>query len=79
MYKFSAAIFAVFGLISLFAGLVLLISITGAFMGWVVGLVFPNTMQLLADMLRITAEPWQLGLIFGFVGSFLKSSFSVKK
>jgi len=48
--------------------------LVGAFAGWVVGMAFPDTMGLLAQMLHIEAAPWQLGAIFGFVGGFFRST-----
>lgn len=53
--------------------------IIGAFAGWVVGLFFPDTLALLAQMLHIEAAPWQLGAIFGFIGGFFRSSISTSK
>lgn len=77
-----------FGFVAIFGGvaalfftiglLIILGSLLGAFFGWVVGLCFPSTMGLLAEILGVQAEPWQLGLIFGFVGGFFRSSLQSK-
>ena len=52
---------------------VLLSALIGAFAGWVLGFVFPSTMALASTMLGIEAAPWQLGVIFGFIGGFFRS------
>lgn len=55
-------------------------TVIGAFAGWVVGLVFTDTMITLAKMLgQPGMEAWQLGAILGFVGSFFRSSSSSSK
>lgn len=48
----------------------------GAFAGWIVGLVFDDSLRLLAKAMGIEAAPYQLGTIFGFVGSFFKATLS---
>ena len=54
----------------------------GAFTGWVVGTVFPETFSQFFVILSqsfIHLEPWQIGGMLGFVGGFFKSiSFSAK-
>lgn len=51
--------------------------ILGAIAGYIVGLFFGDTLQLLADMLGIpNAEPYQLGAMLAFVGAFFKSTLS---
>lgn len=67
-----ATLFVVIGAMIIFGSLV------GAFFGWVVGLCFPNTMEILSQILGVQAEPWQLGLIFGFVGGFFRSNLQSK-
>lgn len=52
---------------------VLISALIGAFAGWVLGFVFPATMALASTMLGIDADPWQLGVIFGFIGGFFRS------
>lgn len=54
----------------------ILATVFGAVGGFIVGLVFPDTMSLLSDTIGIEAAPWQLGAMFGFVGSFFRSSVS---
>ena len=51
----------------------------GAIAGWVVGLVFDDTMRLLAQALGIEARPYQLGAMLGFLGGFFRASLEVKK
>lgn len=54
---------------------VILGALIGASVGWIVGLVFPGTLALLAEALGIPgAAAWQLGVILGFVGGFLKTN-----
>jgi len=48
----------------------------GAFAGWIVGFVFDDSLRLLAQALGIEAAPYQLGAIFGFIGSFFRSTLS---
>lgn len=50
----------------------------GAFGGWVAGLIYPNTLHLLAHRLDLNVEPWQLGAMLGFVGGFFKATLSTK-
>lgn len=63
----------------LLAGLILLCYpligvVAGAFSGWVVGSVFPNTILILSTTLFGKAlAGWQLGACLGFVGAFLKT------
>lgn len=46
----------------------------GAFAGWVSGLFFPGTLDLVSQALFDQTIPhWQLGAALGFVGSFFKS------
>ncbi len=47
----------------------------GAFVGGIVGMVFPETMSLMLTALGLkAAAPWQFGAMCGFVGGFFKSS-----
>jgi len=47
----------------------------GAFAGWVVGLFFPHTLDLVGQRIFGEAIPaWQLGAALGFVGAFFKST-----
>lgn len=49
----------------------------GAFGGWVVGLIYPNTIRAGLVAFHIGAlEPWQLGCFLGFVGGFFKATLS---
>lgn len=61
-------------------GACLLGTAVGATAGWIVGLVFDQSMFLLAKMLGIPdAAPYQLGAIFGFIGGFFRSSIMTRK
>lgn len=52
----------------------------GALAGWVVGLVFSDTMIRLATMIGQPDMPaWQIGAILGFVGGFFRSSMTTGK
>lgn len=74
---FAVAIVTVLGMMFF---LPLISSTIGAFVGFVVGLVFDDTMMLMAKMLGIPeASSWQLGMILGFVGGFFKSNTSTSK
>ena len=47
----------------------------GAFSGWIVGFVFPETFSQFFMVLYLGAfEPWQIGGMLGFVGGFFKST-----
>lgn len=64
---------------TILAGVILVIaavlgSIMGAFSGWIVGLLFPETFKLLNEILNVSAAPWQIGTILGFVGGFFKAT-----
>ena len=59
------------------AGSVLLVSplygfFTGAFTGWVVGLVFSDTFAEFIKWLSVEMQPWQVGGMLGFVSGFLR-------
>jgi len=68
--KVAVYITAIFGI--LFAA-VFISALCGGFFGLVMGWFFPSTMSMISDMLDIPAEPWQLGVIFGFIGGFFRS------
>jgi uncharacterized membrane protein len=51
-------------------------ALAGAFVGWLVGLIFDDTMRLLSQAMGISAAPYQLGAMFGFVGAFFRSTLS---
>lgn len=59
--------------VTLFVGIILC-TLFGAISGWAVGLVFDDSLTLLSQALGIDATPFQLGVIFGFVGGFLRTS-----
>jgi hypothetical protein len=53
---------------------VLLGTMFGALAGWVVGLVFDQTLARVAMMLGVPGTPaWQLGAMLGFLGGFFRS------
>ena len=45
---------------------------TGAFTGWVVGLVFSDTFAAFITWLGVGMQPWQVGGMLGFVSGFLR-------
>lgn len=54
--------------------LVILGTLFGALAGWIVGLVFGDTILLIAAKLGIDGiAMWQFGAFLGFVGGFLKT------
>lgn len=72
----------VFGGMMIFMGsifiAVVLGPLLGAFAGWVVGLVFGETILGIAAQLGIKdVEMWQLGAFLGFVSGFLKTKATV--
>ena len=63
--------------VSIVFGACILGTAVGAFAGWTVGLVFDDSMKLMAEMFGIPkAEPYQLGAILGFIGGFFRSTLS---
>lgn len=62
---------AVVGIIAIFSALV------GAFAGWSVGLLFPETMNAFAQTVGLEA-PYQLGAAFAFIGSFFRTAATTK-
>lgn len=73
------ALIAILGGVALLFLGALLNTLVGAFAGWVVGLVFDDSMRLLAEVLNVKAAPYQLGAIFGFIGGFFRSSLTSSK
>lgn len=53
--------------------LIILSTAFGALSGWCVGQVWPNTFKLWTARLGLDVEPWQVGAMLGFVGSFFKT------
>ena len=53
-------------------------TVIGALAGFIVGLLFDDSLALLAQVLGIQAAPYQLGAIFGFVGGFFRTTVSGK-
>ena len=72
-------------IISLLAALlivvvVLLSTLVGAFVGWLVGLFFDETILGIFACLGITGfKMWQIGAFLGFVSGFFRSSISSKR
>lgn len=59
---------------------VLLSTIVGAFVGWLVGLFFGETILGIFACLGITGfKMWQIGAFLGFVSGFFRPSISSKK
>jgi hypothetical protein len=51
----------------------------GAFSGWVVGLIFTDTMGKLVTVIPGGFTPLELGAALGFIGGFFKSTVTTKK
>jgi hypothetical protein len=66
---------AVIGVLLAFFLMPLIGIAVGAFIGWVVGLVFPGTIGIIGTLLTsgATMPAWQVGAILGFVGGFFKT------
>ena len=76
----NALVIGLVAAVFLFVG-VLLGTTMGAFAGWVVGGVFAETMKILiVDLLRLppSVEPWQVGAMLGFIGTFFRPTLSAK-
>ena len=77
MEKCTMALLAAFGVASLFILAILFGTLGGAFVGWVVGWFFTETITagfaaFGVDISRL--DMWQVGAFLGFVGGFFKSS-----
>lgn len=58
----------------------LLSTLAGAFIGWVVGWFFADTILGFIAALGVTGfKMWQVGAVLGFVGSFFKTNVSSTK
>jgi hypothetical protein len=56
-------------------------TLAGAFIGWIVGLVFPETILSTLARFGVRTEGlqvWQLGACLGFVGAFFKTNVTKK-
>jgi hypothetical protein len=68
---------AIFGVFFLIAALPLLGTLAGAFVGWVVGLFFEETVMGFFSRLGFDTAGyamWQLGAALGFVSAFFRST-----
>jgi len=57
-------------------------SLIGAFVGWIVGLFFGETMMGVLSAFGVNVEglePWHIGMFLGFVSGFFKTSVSRKE
>lgn len=71
---FAAILFLILVFVACIAG-----AVVGAGAGWIVGLMFDDSLALLAKAMGIpTAHPYQLGAILGFVGGFFRASVTSK-
>ena len=73
MDKIGIAVVVAFGTALIICFLTILGTVLGAFSGWLVGLVFPETLSQVGSTLFGFNEPWQLGAALGFVGAFFRS------
>lgn len=46
----------------------------GALGGWIIGLVFTDTITIIGAKLFGFTEPWEIGAALGFIGSFFKTN-----
>ena len=69
------AIVALGGAALLFVA-ILLSTVFGGIGGWVVGGVFPFVTDTIREVSGLTLTDFEIGAVFGFVGSFLKTSSS---
>lgn len=77
MFKLIGAIVA---LICLIFALPLIGTALGAFTGWVVGLIWPNTFAAFLAHFGLAAfAPWKVGALLGFIGGFFKASLTNNK
>jgi hypothetical protein len=53
---------------------VLLSTVIGGIVGWIVGLVFPFVIVTLNTLTGLTLTAFEMGAVLGFVGSFFKTS-----
>lgn len=77
MDKLILAGLAAVGVAALIVIVAVLGTVFGAIGGWIVGLMFDETLAKLATAIGLEGTPaWQLGAMLGFVGGFFKSSVS---
>ena len=66
--------------LSAFIGLFMMFSVVGplagAASGLVVGWVFDDSMRAFISWTGLHVEPWQIGLVLGFVGGFFRAQIS---
>lgn len=67
------------GVAALLPFLIALSTIVGALVGLVVGWMFEETFALWLRVLRLEAEPYQVGAALGFVSAFFRSNRTEKK
>lgn len=69
--KVLLALAAILGIIMLFP---ILGTLIGCFVGWIVGIFWPNTFAAFLTHFGLSAfAPWQIGALLGFVGGFFKA------
>ena len=77
MDKFTMGLLAAFGVASFFILAIVFGTLGGAFVGWVVGWFFTETITAGFALFGIDISSlamWQVGMFLGFVGGFFKST-----
>jgi hypothetical protein len=57
---------------------VLLSTVIGGIVGWIVGMVFPFVIVTLNTLMGTTLTAFEMGAVLGFVGSFFRTSVTKK-
>jgi hypothetical protein len=74
-----AILLAALGIAGLLFVAVILSTLIGGIVGWIIGLVFPYVIATLNTLTGLTLTGFEMGAALGFVGSFFKSTTTVKK
>ena len=60
-----------FGIATFFVALVLIRPAMGAIVGWIFGVVFPETFGIVLGWAGLDLSPWQFGAFWGFLTGFI--------
>lgn len=74
----AVIIFGALTVAALLFAVVLLTTLIGGVVGWIVGLVFPFVIVSLNTILGLSLTAFELGAMLGFVGSFFRTSVTTK-
>lgn len=75
----SKIILAVMGIMAVLFLVVVMSTLIGGIVGWIVGMVFPFVIVTLNTLTDLTLTGFEFGAVLGFVGSFFKSSQNIKE